>query len=599
MPLLSKEGQHATAPSLAMKTRLLFVSVASFALGMPLEAQVPQIINCQGRVTVGTVNFDGSGQFKFALVNAPGTTTFWSNDGTSAAGSEPISAVSLPVIKGLYSVPLGDTAITNMTSIQASVFSNSDVHLRVWFNDGNNGFELLTPDQRIAAVGYAMMAGTVPDGSITSSKIVAGAVGGAQLAAGAVQASNISDGAVGSSQLAAGGTVLSLNPSDPALLSQGFVQVSSPTLALSVNGNWGATSTTSAPAAREQGQSAIWTGTEMIIWGGGTFATNTWLNTGGRYNPSTDSWLPTSTTGAPSVRTHHTAVWTGTEMIVWGGSDSAEHLATGARYNPTSDTWTTISNLNAPTGRGDHGVVWTGSEMIVWGGYPYTNTGARYNPSTDSWTTMTMVNAPEAQANPGMVWTGTEMIVFGGGNGSIYVIAGRRYNPANDTWTATATLNAPEGRRVWGISPSTAVWTGSEMFVWGGARSTDFQFLSTGARYNPSTDTWSSTSTINAPAARDFHGVVWTGSQVLVWGGAPNNGTNLGGTPINTGGQYLPAADAWIATPVTGAPTGRRTASTVWTGTEMIVWGGFDGSTPVNTGARFTPSRPVYVYLKQ
>lgn len=318
-----------------MKTRLLLASVACFALGIPLDAQVPQIINCQGRVTVGTVNFDGSGQFKFALVNAPGTTTFWSNDGTSAAGSEPISAVSRPVIKGLYSVPLGDTAIANMTSIPASVFSNSDVHLRVWFNDGSNGFELLTPDQRIAAVGYAMMAGTVPDGSITSSKIAAGAVGGAQLAAGAVQSSNISAGAVGSSQLAAGGTVLSLNPSDPALLSQGYVQVSAPALGLGVNGNWIATSTVSAPAAREQGQSAVWTGAEMIVWGGGTFATNTWLNTGGRYNPSTDSWLPTSTTGAPSVRTHHTAVWTGTEMIVWGGFDGSTPVNTGARFTPS------------------------------------------------------------------------------------------------------------------------------------------------------------------------------------------------------------------------------------------------------------------------
>ena len=45
------------------------------------------------------------------------------------------------------------------------------------------------------------------------------------------------------------------------------------------------------------------------------------LNTGGRYNPSTDSWTATSTTNAPSARDDHTAVWTGSEMIVWGGYD--------------------------------------------------------------------------------------------------------------------------------------------------------------------------------------------------------------------------------------------------------------------------------------
>ena len=44
-----------------------------------------------------------------------------------------------------------------------------------------------------------------------------------------------------------------------------------------------------------------------------------YLNTGGRYNPGTDSWTATSTTNAPTARHCHTAVWTGSEMIVWGG----------------------------------------------------------------------------------------------------------------------------------------------------------------------------------------------------------------------------------------------------------------------------------------
>src|SRR5664279_126931 len=90
---------------------------------------VPQILNYQGRVAVGTVNFNGTGSFKFALVNAAGTTTFWSNDDTSAAGSQPAAAVTLTVTKGLYSVLLGDTSLANMTAIPASVWANSDVRL--------------------------------------------------------------------------------------------------------------------------------------------------------------------------------------------------------------------------------------------------------------------------------------------------------------------------------------------------------------------------------------------------------------------------------------------------------------------------------------
>ena len=127
------------------------------------RAQVPQLIHYQGRVVVGGVPFNGAGQFKFALVNAGAGTTYWSNDGTGAAGSQPVAAVALSVDKGVYSVLLGDTALPHMTTVPATVFANGDVRLRVWFNDGSHGFELLTPDQRLAAVGYALVAKGLED----------------------------------------------------------------------------------------------------------------------------------------------------------------------------------------------------------------------------------------------------------------------------------------------------------------------------------------------------------------------------------------------------------------------------------------------------
>ena len=173
----------------AVGRRIQVICVGVWVLAVGTIAgigQVPQLISYQGRVVVGSTNFNGSGQFKFALVNTNGSTTYWSNDGTSVAGSQPTAAVTLNVAQGLYSLQLGDTTLTNMTAIPNSVFSNSDVRLRVWFNDGTDGFQLLSPDQRIAAVGYAMMAGSVPNGSITSAQIANGAVGPAQLANGAI-----------------------------------------------------------------------------------------------------------------------------------------------------------------------------------------------------------------------------------------------------------------------------------------------------------------------------------------------------------------------------------------------------------------------------
>ena len=59
--------------SFSLSLRLLsFVSflliVLSFSL-YPCLGQVPGILSCQGRVTVSGTNFDGTGQFKFALVD--------------------------------------------------------------------------------------------------------------------------------------------------------------------------------------------------------------------------------------------------------------------------------------------------------------------------------------------------------------------------------------------------------------------------------------------------------------------------------------------------------------------------------------------------
>jgi hypothetical protein len=176
-------------------------TVAFFVISSTLPAQVPQIINYQGRVVVGTANFNGSGQFRFALVKAAGTTTFWSNDGTSVNGSQPTNAVSLSVSNGLYSVLLGDTAITNMTAIPTSVFNNADVRLRVWFNDGTTGSQQLTPDQRIAAVGYAVLAANVPDGAITAAKIASTTVTSANIANGAIGTAQIGNGVVTSAKI--------------------------------------------------------------------------------------------------------------------------------------------------------------------------------------------------------------------------------------------------------------------------------------------------------------------------------------------------------------------------------------------------------------
>jgi len=159
-------------PCAAARRAFAFVLLVICHLGSPPagSAQVPGLLNYQGRVLADGVPFNGSGQFKFALVNGDGSVTHWSNDGTGANGAEPTAAATISVAQGTYSVLLGDTTLANMTAVPATVFANSDVRLRVWFNDGTHGFQRLTPDQRIAAVGYALAA-NVPDGAVTAAKL--------------------------------------------------------------------------------------------------------------------------------------------------------------------------------------------------------------------------------------------------------------------------------------------------------------------------------------------------------------------------------------------------------------------------------------------
>jgi N-acetylneuraminic acid mutarotase len=351
---------------------------------------------------------------------------------------------------------------------------------------------------------------------------------------------------------------------------------------------WSATSLTNAPAARYF-PTAVWTGTEMIIWGGTDDLTV--FNTGGKYNPSANSWIATSISNAPDGRESHTAVWSGSEMIVWGGTDvsGSQYFNTGGNYNPGTDSWIATSTTNAPTARSGSKAVWTGSEMIVWGGWggvSYFNTGGRYNPGANSWTATITTNAPASRAGHTAVWTGSDMIVWGGGGDYGYLNDGGRYDPGANIWTNVNTYDVPDAR-----GSHTAVWTGSEMIVWGGTAYPNW--LNTGGRYDPTTDNWTATSGTNGPEGRALHSAVWTGSEMIVWGGQGDGGI----AELNTGGRYNPTTNDWIDTTTTNAPTARQLHTAIWTGSEMIVWGGWDGFDDVNTGGRYDPLTDTWIVI--
>lgn len=99
------------------------------------------------------VPFNGEGKFKFAIVSVKdGDTTetvLWTNDG-SLISDQSTSSVTKMVENGVFDIQIGDTTIHNMAAINQTIFKSEDtLYLRKWFDDGQNGFELLAPDTRI------------------------------------------------------------------------------------------------------------------------------------------------------------------------------------------------------------------------------------------------------------------------------------------------------------------------------------------------------------------------------------------------------------------------------------------------------------------
>jgi N-acetylneuraminic acid mutarotase len=296
------------------------------------------------------------------------------------------------------------------------------------------------------------------------------------------------------------------------------------------------------------------------------------------------SWTPTGASGAPAARAYHTAVWTGSRMIVWGGYDGSGDLDSGGAYDPATDGWAATSTTGAPAARSSHTAVWTGSKMIVWGGWgpdPF-DTGGIYDPAADTWTATSVAGAPSARVWHTAVWTGSKMIVWGGMNLSThtYYNTGGIYDPATDTWTAVSVQGAPAARRF-----HSAIWTGSRMIVWGGVG--DAGLFSTGGIYDPATNTWAPTSTYGAPIRRITHSAVWTGSRMIVWGGV-----EYFSTPVGTGGIYDPATNTWAPTNTSGAPVSRSDHGAVWTGSRMVIWGGSSDSIApsYDTGGTYDPA---------
>jgi len=279
--------------------------------------------------------------------------------------------------------------------------------------------------------------------------------------------------------------------------------------------------------------SVVWTGTEMLVWGGGSeVGAETFLADGAAYNPTTGQWrmLPP---GPLSARFGQAAVWDGTELLLWGGFTSPTAVAEdGASYDPATNAWRSLPP--APlSARADALAVWTGASMIILGGGPAVpaggwdsiHDGAAYDPSTDAWT---HIAGPAVPAGHGIRWDGAMQ-------------AGNQLLAWSD-WATTTPCGAN----------CTLGGGGSDVFA-----------------FNEATGAWR----LMPPSSGALEGVeqlFWTGSVVIARGGRWCGGCGGGPRPVVTA-EYDPLSNRWtsvVADPLAWASESELPSA--WTGSALF-----------------------------
>ena len=212
----------------------------------------------------------------------------------------------------------------------------------------------------------------------------------------------------------------------------------------------------------------------------------------------------------------------------------------------------------------------SGRDLVLWAGESGSgtvtqNNGFTWDPNTNAWSPMS--DSPlEARAGSGAVFTGSEVVIWGGyGQWPELFSDGAAYDPATDTWRMLP--QAPLAP----ASPLATVWTGEEVLVWG---STDrFGSSTEGAAYNPATNDWRNLP--DAPAPINEGTAVWTSQdpnkpQEMVIFGAQLDGNNASKLDHAIGIAYNPQSNEWRKLP--NVDLSPNASAIAWTGDEIIAW---------------------------
>ncbi len=348
----------------------------------------------------------------------------------------------------------------------------------------------------------------------------------------------------------------------------------------------------------------VLTGNKYIIWGGyynGDFtAASGYKNLGYMFDSSTNTWTNTSTTGAPAGRHRHFAgKLPSNRMLIFGGYSKNTGGGNvpyndGAIFNPATNTWGALfSTVNAPFAfslvSGKYALDTIANKLYTYSyyiGVPYLNV---YNISTNTWSALSTTNAPTGAALGGNVWMGSPVNkwMFWGGDPASGTFEGKLYYPATNTWTTMTTPPA----FVQSVNSPSLVWTGSDVIVYGGALNGVDNYSNQALKYNPTSNTWTELATLNKPSPRFSYSIKYGGDKLFIWGGFEKQLDNSY-IQVGSGAFYNLTDNTWNEIPATsGAPDSRAGSLIEWTGQELYIWGGssLSGRTGALSGGRYSP----------
>jgi len=321
-----------------------------------------------------------------------------------------------------------------------------------------------------------------------------------------------------------------------------------------------------APIVGRLDASTVWTGREMIVWGGvnrpAVLGSAAPRSDGAAYDPSTGRWRmiansPSGVLGGGGPA----AVWTGTRMVVFVGNSPDGPAAAGA-YDPRSNTWRRLPK--GPLGvRESYASVWTGRELLIFGGHsgdmPATPTAAALNPATGSWRRLKALDAiTDLGTVNGALWNGRDAFV----SGVLYRPPGRfsrpillDFNPRTNKLHEIDLANAPLNQRQ-RMQLDPVGRSGSDIVFWTGASSSSAPVV----RYNPTTGRWKRG---KAAPCKPYGQIAWIGDRLAV--ACATDQLEI----------YEPRSDSWETLSAGPSPfNSRESSELVWTGRELIVWSG-------------------------